>query len=157
MVSVALGDGGNDVARVLRHRRMVEAIEIAASEVVADPLRVDREQVGILLVKPGRGLRCRRTHQRLDAVPVKQIDSTVEPVEIEPAFLGLDARPGEFRHAHDIEPRLAHHAHIGLPPGFIPGFRVIISSKVKLRRAVELASAQIGVFARHRRHAATGH
>jgi len=49
-----------------------------------------------------------------------EADGVVEPVEIEVAFGGFEARPGELTNTGDGKVRLLHQGKIGIPSGLRP-------------------------------------
>ncbi len=66
----------------------------------------------------------------LDAMPVKQLDGAIEPIEIIDALARLQRAPGKLPHPHAIESRFLHQLCIDRPALLRPVLGVIGNAKV---------------------------
>ena len=82
------------------------------------------EGVGILLGKPGWWRRGRRSQDDENVVPGRQRDGTIQPIQVEPAFLRLHPAPREFAHPHHVDSRRLHQLEVLIPARLGPLLRI---------------------------------
>ncbi len=104
----------------------VEALAGAVGEAAA--LGVDRERLGVGGGEPGGRGGGGGGEADLDAARVEEVEDLVEPVELEPALLGLELGPGEDADADAVDAGLAHQAHVLVPDLARPLLGVVIAA-----------------------------
>ena len=86
------------------------------------------KDVGILMDEPGRRSGGRGAEDDLQSLCLCHGDHAVKVGKIEPPFLRLHPVPGKLADADHIASQLQNAVHVGLHPGALPLFRVIVDA-----------------------------
>ena len=123
------GKGSHKAANMLPIPRVGLAIMMPAAEVMPLQLRIQRLNLGRFLDDPGGRSRAGRAQNAVDALRCQDVDHFVQILKMKFPFFGLPLCPREFRHAHNRDAHLPHHARIRPPPLPWPMLGVVVHTK----------------------------
>ena len=129
--SEALGHVRGQATVVGRVRTVIRTPTVMTASAVA----TGAQNIGIRARHPRRLShgRCRQAYETTRGA--KFVENGVQPVECKPILRRLERYPGEDTDGSDVEMRRLHEAHVVVPGGGRPLFRVVVAAVPDLRQA----------------------
>ena len=109
MIGITLGQRAVHLAHLLPVDGRGQAVVVAAAMQRLDPLLADAQHFREFLRHPGRTSPARSGQKDKDAIGMQGIEHLIQPAKLVTPLFGLQTRPAEDAHRHDVAAGLLHH------------------------------------------------